>query len=77
MENNNKKSWYQKKRYIIPLGLLGLFIVLGFNGVPSTQQIKSDTVAAPSYQSPIQVPQTLSVTPQTTPQPENFSNDNQ
>jgi len=44
-ENNEKRVWYKKKRYIIPIAFLGLLFVLGLNGNPNTQQsaVKSIT----------------------------------
>jgi len=44
-ENKDARAWYKKKRYIIPIALLGLLFVLGLNDNSNTQQqaIKSTT----------------------------------
>lgn len=82
MPSTERKKWYQKKRYLIPLGIFGLLIVIGLsdqspvsqsNGVNSSnqnqQQVK-DTITIPAYQQPLNVIQQQPTTqnqPQTTP----------
>jgi hypothetical protein len=76
MSEPTPRKWYQKKRYILPLGLFGLFIAIGsiapdttttqapVQNVQSKQQqgseVKSETVALPAQLTPLQVQQTPS-----------------
>jgi hypothetical protein len=47
-ENSNQKSWYKKKRYIIPLVIFGFIFVLSSND-NSSSQVKSEPTSIPSY----------------------------
>lgn len=83
MQPTNNKKWYQKKRYIIPLGIFAIFIFVGlFDQNPANQnstispsgqnpqQVKSDTITIPAYQQPLNVIQQQPTTqnqPQATP----------
>jgi hypothetical protein len=83
MQPNISKKWYQKKRYIIPLGVFVLFILIGLfgqnpanqnTGVNSSnqnqQQVKNETITIPAHQQPLNVIQQQPTTqsqPQATP----------
>jgi hypothetical protein len=84
-DSNTGKKWYQKKRFIIPLGLFGLLVVIGLASHPdnptvqnSQQQVKSNTLTIPAYQSPLNViqqqPTTQSQPQATLPQPSYYTN---
>lgn len=50
MENNERK-WYQKKRYMLPIGALALIAVIGSNSNPSTPaQVQGTNVTASTVQ---------------------------
>lgn len=70
MSEPSPRKWYQKKRYMLPLGLVGLFFAIGIiapdtttpatnTTVQSKQQqqneVKSETVQLPAQLSPLQV----------------------
>ncbi|MDD5720838.1 MAG: DUF3761 domain-containing protein [Candidatus Pacebacteria bacterium] len=46
--NSNQKSWYKKKRYLIPLAIFGLILVIGSNN-NFNSQTKSESTTIPSY----------------------------
>ncbi|MES2315378.1 MAG: DUF3761 domain-containing protein [Patescibacteria group bacterium] len=48
MELIDKKSWYKKKRYIIPVIALSLILFFGSNN-GSSPQVKSESIPIPSY----------------------------
>ena|ERR1035437_10089064 len=77
MENqtDKNKKWYQKKRYIIPLVVFVVFIILGSNN-NSGSQVQPQTAVNPSYNS-FTAPTYNQVQP-TTPSnaTSNLSNDN-
>lgn len=83
LENSAIKKWYQKKRYYIPFGVLGIFVIIGLANEPDNntgqqetqnaqtgnQQVK-DTITIPAYQQPLNVIQQQPTTqnqPQATP----------
>lgn len=39
--NQEPRKWYKKKRYLIPSGLLGLFILIGSLNTPDTSNVES------------------------------------
>jgi len=66
-EHINPKRWYQKKRFIIPLGLFGLLVVIGLASGPennavqntqtSSQQQVKDTITIPAHVQPLEIKQ--------------------
>lgn len=72
------KKWYQKKRYYLPLAIVGVLTIIGLSGTqpnnnstqkntPTKQQVK-DTITIPAYQEPLKV---IQEQPKTDSQPQN------
>lgn len=65
---HNQRKWYEKKRFMIPLGLFGFLILLGIvtpdkpkNDTISRNantEVKSDTITLPAPPTPIHIIQT-------------------
>lgn len=73
MQNKEiSKKWYQKKRFIIPLGLFGLLVVIGLASSPdnsaiqntqtNNQQQLKDTITIPAKLQPLEIKQVPSDT---------------
>jgi hemolysin activation/secretion protein len=77
LQTNVNKKWYQKKRFIIPLGLFGLLVVIGLASDPgnnavqntqtSSQQQVKDTITIPAHVQPLEIKQAQ---PDTATQPQ-------
>jgi len=65
IHNITTRKWYHNKRYIVPLIVFGLFLIIEVANDPDNNtvqqkvqiqnQVKSDTITIPAYQQPIKV----------------------
>ncbi len=67
METPDIRPWYKKKRYLVPAGLLGVFLIAGAMGDNSTPVPASVQLNAPVNEQPIIPSQVTTQKPTVTP----------
>ncbi len=78
MENKPERKWYQKKRYITSLVILGLIVISGLSGNAPSPQVKNSVYSSTNTTNFVPVTPQKSYVAPTTNQPtySDLSNDN-